>query len=60
MYKRQILDPVERRYSICWLGQEENGWKDYLVDEKKGACAEDLLYSNEDGNPEFFAFRPIG
>ena len=58
--KTVILDPVERRYSICWLGQEENGWKDYLVDEKKGACAEDLLYSNEDGNPEFFAFRPIG
>ena len=58
--KTVILDPVEKRYSICWLGQEENGWKDYLVDEKKGACVEELLYRNEDGNPEFFAFRPIG
>lgn len=27
---------------------------------KKGACVEELLYRNEDGNPEFFAFRPIG
>ena len=38
--KSVILDTAEKRYSICWLGQEKNGWTDYFVPEKRGDYAE--------------------
>ena len=61
MIKTVIFDPVEKAASsIGWLGQEENGWKDFIWLMKKGSLCGRAALQKEDGNPEFFAFRPIG
>ena len=31
--KSVVMDTVEKRFSICWFGQESNGWEDYFVGE---------------------------
>lgn len=53
--KSVILDTVEKRFSICWLGLAENGWKDYFVLDKQEDCAEEKEYETEEGVPDFFA-----
>lgn len=57
--KTVILDTVERRYSICWLGQKENGWTDYLLSQRQENSLEEKMYEEEQGNPEFFELVPI-
>ena len=57
--KSVILDTAEKRYSICWLGQEKNGWTDYFVPEKRGDYAEEKDVEIEKADPQFFAIRPL-
>lgn len=57
--KSVILDTVERRYSICWLGQEKNGWTDYFVPEKRGDYTEEKDVETEKADPQFFALKPF-
>lgn len=57
--KTVILDTAEKRYSICWLGQEKNGWTDYRVSEKRGNHTEEKELQRETPNPEFFACKPF-
>ncbi len=57
--KTVVLDTVEKRYSICWLGLEENGWEDYLLEKKYGDCVREKEYREEQGRMEFFEFVPI-
>ncbi len=57
--KSVILDTAEKRYSICWLGQEKNGWTDYFVSRKRGDYAEEKDVEIEKADPQFFAIRPL-
>ena len=57
--KSVILDTVEKRFSICWLGLEENGWTDYFVEDEKENCTEEKVYESEEGQPDFFALERI-
>ena len=29
--KTVVLDTIEKRYTVCWFGKKENGWRDYFV-----------------------------
>lgn len=57
--KSVVMDPIEKRFSICWFGQEENGWEDYIVNEKMPTKEESKTIEIEKGNSEFFEFMPI-
>lgn len=57
--KSVVMDTVEKRYSICWFGQTENGWEDYMVLESIQNAEEAKLVEEERGTREFFEFVPI-
>lgn len=57
--KSVVMDTVENRFSICWLGEAENGWKDYFVDQTQGNKVEGKQVTEENPTPEFFALHPI-
>lgn len=57
--KSVVLDTVENRFSICWLGEKENGWQDYYVDQTPGNRVEEKRVTEENPTPEFFAQQPI-
>lgn len=52
--KSVILDTAEKRYSICWLGQEKNGWTDYFVPEKRGGLCGREGYGNRESGSSVF------
>lgn len=49
-----ILDTVERRYSICWFGQTDNGWEDYRVHQPILEREEEKIIQIEQGTPDLF------
>lgn len=57
--KSVVMDTAERRYSICWFGQRENGWEDYIVAQPMKNMEKTKLVEEEIGNPEFFEFISI-
>lgn len=57
--KSVVMDPEERRFSICWFGQESNGWEDYFVADPIVERMEEKDIVIESSEPEFFALEPI-
>ena len=57
--KTVVWDTAEKRYSICWLGRESNGWTDYRISEKPGGCVEEKEVEILGADPQFFALRSI-
>ncbi|MDO5291798.1 MAG: C45 family peptidase [bacterium] len=57
--KTVVLDTVERRFSICWLGEAENGFIDFYVDQEITDQTEDMLYHNQSADPGLFELIPI-
>lgn len=57
--KSVVMDPNERRFSICWFGQESNGWEDYFVGEPIVERVEEKNLVIESSTPDFFALEPI-
>lgn len=57
--KSVVMDTVERRFSICWFGQESNEWEDYLVDQdiEEREEEKDIVY--ETANKEVWNMEPI-
>lgn len=54
--KTVLMDTQKCSYKICWFGQEENGWEEYLVTDTLKVVEEQKIYAKEKGNKEFFAF----
>lgn len=57
--KSMVMDPIEKRLSVCWLGQKENGWEDYFVNEPMENKTQDKVIAMEQASPEMFEFVPI-
>lgn len=57
--KSVVMDTVERRYSICWFGQAENGWEDYFVTQPMGNRRQEKKLSKAKAVKEFFEFVPL-
>ncbi len=57
--KSVVMDTVERRYSICWFGQSDNGWEDYLVEQPMKDSEQSKLVKEETSDPELFEFISI-
>ncbi len=51
-----VMDTVERRFSICWFGQKENGWTDLLVNQNYAACEKEKLFCKERAEGKLFEF----
>lgn len=54
--KSVIMDTVERRLCICWLGQEENGWEDYYVKQPLKKREEQKKIVKEKGDKQLYEF----
>lgn len=54
-----VMDPMERRYSICWFGLNENGWSDFYVNEAMPDRVEEKAVISERGTKEMFEMIPI-
>lgn len=57
--KSVVMDTVERKYSICWFGQEENGWEDYFAEQPIKEHEKEKVVVKEQGNKEFFEVIPL-
>jgi len=57
--KSVVMDTVTKRYSICWFGQENNGWEDYFVDNALPLHVEEKNIEIENSEPGFFEMIPI-
>lgn len=57
--KSIVMDPIQKRLSICWLGQKENGWEDYFVTKEMQSKTEDKLMTMEEADYKLFEFIPI-
>ncbi|MFA9464971.1 MAG: C45 family autoproteolytic acyltransferase/hydrolase [Velocimicrobium sp.] len=52
--KSVVMDAVERRFSICWFGQEANGWEDYIVTQSIENQTLEKQVVRESASPDFF------
>lgn len=52
--KSVVMDTVEKRYSICWFGQQENNWQDYIVLGEMEEKEISKLVEFEEPQEEFF------
>jgi len=52
--KTVLLDTKKRSYEICWLGEKENGWEKYLVDEKYTDTENEKKYKIKKADMELF------
>lgn len=57
--KSVVMDTVERRFSICWFGQTENGWEDYIVTQPMGDGEQEKQLTKEKAAKEFFEVTPL-
>lgn len=57
--KSAVMDTVEKRFSLCWFGQETNGWEDYFVTDAMEERMEEKDIIREEGKQEFFEMIPI-
>ena len=57
--KSVVMDTVERRFSICWFGQESNGWEDYIVGQEIATKEEMKNIEFEEVEKELFEFIPL-
>ena len=57
--KIEEMDTVEKRFSLCWFGQESNGWEDYFVTDAMEERMEEKDIIREEGKQEFFEMIPI-
>lgn len=54
-----VMDVVEKRYAICWFGQEENGWKEIYVNQKMADEQEEAVMVREKAEEGAFDMVPI-
>ena len=57
--KSVVMDPVERRYSICWLGEEKNGWEDFYVTRPLQERVLEKTLNRGQATKEFFEIIPL-
>ena len=57
--KSVVMDTVTKRYSICWFGQESNGWEDYFLDEPLTCRMEEKEVKYEQSSADFFEMIPL-
>lgn len=57
--KSVVMVPEEKRFSICWFGQKENGWEDYIVGEPVKTREEEKWIEIEKAEADLFEFIPI-
>lgn len=57
--KSVVMDTARKRFSLCWFGQETNGWEDYYVTEDIQERMEEKDIVREEGREEFFEMIPI-
>ena len=57
--KSVVMDPIEKRFSICWLGHKENGWEDYVVGQPMESMEKEKLVTFENATPDLFEMIPI-
>lgn len=55
--KSVIMDLNEGRFTICWGGLAENGWKDYAVKKMIGNYKETIILKDEQTPPEFYVLE---
>ena len=54
-----VMDVEEKRYSVCWLGQDDNGWKDFYVNQELKNHQEEAVFVRENSGPGDFEMIPI-
>ncbi|MBE5962061.1 MAG: acyl-CoA--6-aminopenicillanic acid acyltransferase [Lachnospiraceae bacterium] len=54
-----LMDIDELRYSVCWFGLEENGWKNFSVMDPICECVEEKKVIKERAGSDMFEMVPI-
>ena len=57
--KSVVMDPAERRYSICWFGEEKNGWEDFCVSRPLQEKVLEKTLNRGEAGKEFFEIIPL-
>ena len=57
--KTVVLDTVEKRYTLCWMGQEKNGLEHYYVSDKMREESKYVEYEEEEPITDLFEMRPL-